>query len=373
MPGPESSLHAEYHAALELKHRFDTAYTEAVVSGDLTDAEQLRDQLTEKMDALKEKMNSFETRLKLREQYESQVSMLARLDMLTSLDAGGLGVKGIDGKEYPLPSYEEVTRRMVEQKEVLATKVEQGFTKLLLVPSGLSLNQLIETYRAALQRHFDNSALFYTKQNPHDPHEDLEPIPKLHADGSLWVWDKYDGADTSGALVYEPQAFFSTHGGKTKMELLADGQHGFIIRLVEDMPNIPRQGQGTTRGRPGQERAQLDTGGTSIRQYMTPGKTIPCPREYLQALQQDSQYQHEHGMTPEEQILYALTHLEETNQVIDDYQGHGSLSYQLGAYFPASENVPDAGWYRDVRQAKLGGSDPDSRDDYCGARSAVRV
>lgn len=373
MPGPESSLHAEYHAALELKHRFDTAYTQAVVSGELTEAEQLREQLTEKMNAIKEKMNPFETRLKIREQYERQMSMLARLDLLQPLDAGGLGVKGMDGQEYPLPSYEDVTRRMVEQREMLTTKVEQGFTKLLLVPFGMPLDRLIATYRAALQKHFDDGKLFYTKQNPDDPQEALEPIPELHADGPLWVWDPYKDADTNGTLVYDPKKFSSTHGGKTKAELLADGQHGFTIQLVEDLPNIPRQGQGTTHGRPGQERAQLDTGGTSIQHYIAPGKRIPSPQEYLQALQQDPQYQHEHGMTPEEQILYALTHLEETNQVVDNYQGHGSVSYQLGAYFPASGRVPHAYWNRGGRRAELGGSDPDYRDGDCGVRSAVRV
>jgi len=82
-------------------------------------------------------------------------------------------------------------------------------------------------------------------------------------------------------------------------------------------------------------------------------------------------------MTPEEQIIYAIKHLEETNQVIDDYSGKGYMSYQLGAFFPASGVVPHALWGRRslqrTCQAGLGGGDPRLSDSFLGARSAVRV
>ena len=71
--------------------------------------------------------------------------------------------------------------------------------------------------------------------------------------------------------------------------------------------------------------------------------------------------------------MYTLTHLEETNQVINDYQGKGSLSYQVGGYFPASGDVPNAYWFRVNRQAVLRGSNPASRDSYSGVRAGVRV
>jgi hypothetical protein len=78
-------------------------------------------------------------------------------------------------------------------------------------------------------------------------------------------------------------------------------------------------------------------------------------------------------MTPEDQVSYAITHLEQTNQVIDDYSGKGSASYQLGAYFAASGFVPGADWYRVDRQAFLGWDGPGYRDSVFGARGAVRV
>ena len=382
MPAPESSpLRTELQALTAVQERFDVAYQTAITSGDTTEADRLKQELTDRMNALKEKLNPFESRLRVREQYENQVAMMARLKILETFDsgphAGKVGIRGIDGQEYPLPSYQDVSKRMVEKKEVLQTKVDQGFVKMLLVPFGMPLDKLVAIYRAALQKHFDEGKLFYTKKTKHDPSEPdkpLEAITQLNSEGPLWVWDQYEGADQSGRLVYHPQEFKAdTPGGKTKTEFLTDTHEGFTIRFIEDMPNIPRGGQGMTKGSVGHERAQLDTSGTSIRGQMTPGQSAPDPHEYLKALQTDVQYKDEQGMTPEEQILYALTHLEETDQVIDDYQGNGSISYQLGAYFPASDSVPSARWDRGVHRARLGRRDPGDRGGDCGVRSAVGV
>ena len=378
MPTPENSpLQAELRAVTAVKERFDAAYKEAVTSGDLTEAERLKQELTDKMNALKEKLNPFESRLKAREQYESQKTIMARLGILEALTDGSLGIRGIDGQEFPLPSYQEVSKRMVEKKEVLGTKIDQGFVKLLLVPFGMPLDKLVGIYKTVLQKHFDDKKLFYTKktkQDPSEPDEAIEPITELNSAGPLWVWDGYNGADINGKLVYYPKEFSAdNHGAKTKGYLLADQQQGFTIRLLEDMPNIPRQGQGKTVGSSEHQRAQLDTAGTSIKGQIEPGQTIPNPREYLKALQTEKQYQHEQGMTPEEHLMYALTHLEETDQVIDDYQGNGSVSYQLGAYFPASEGVPGSCWYRDGHRAYLSRGGSGLRSGVCGVRSAVGV
>jgi hypothetical protein len=87
----------------------------------------------------------------------------------------------------------------------------------------------------------------------------------------------------------------------------------------------------------------------------------------------EGQYKNEFGTTPEEWLMQAITMLEEKNQVIDDYQGNGKITYNTGGYFPASGDVPYAYWFRDNRQANLDRNVPTFRDDYFGARSAVRV
>ena len=78
-------------------------------------------------------------------------------------------------------------------------------------------------------------------------------------------------------------------------------------------------------------------------------------------------------MTPEDQITYAMLYLEQTNQVVDDWQGKGLLSYQLGAYRLAFGDIPCAGWSRDFSQAYLGWSNPGFPDLACGVRSRVRL
>ena len=80
-------------------------------------------------------------------------------------------------------------------------------------------------------------------------------------------------------------------------------------------------------------------------------------QEYLKAIQKEPIYAYEQGITPEDQLAYAILHLEQTDQVIDDWQGNGSLSYQLGAYF-ISGKVPSASWDRVSWRANLRGYGP---------------
>ena len=291
---------------------------------------------------------------------------MGKFGLIEAMESGGWAIKGIDGKEYPLPTQEEIAEKMEENKELVERKREQGFTRLLLVPFGLKLSDLTETYKKSILEHQAEGKLFGAKKDPSDQGEELVPLD-LDENQPVWVWDKYQEADTNGSLVYQPKELSENHQGKTKQEILGE-QGGWRIVLLEDMPNIPRENPETKGGR-----TQIDVKGSSIKKYIKRGEDIPSPAEYLKVLQQDSTYKGEEGMTPEDQLMYAITHLEETDQVIDDYRGNGRASYQVGAYFPASGNVPNAYWDRGYRQAYLGRSNPDIRYDNCGVRSAVRI
>jgi len=357
-----------------LELEFQKAKEVAATSGDPQVARRLRQTLQEKMAALQEYINPLESLIHVRVQYESQTKLLEHLGLLENLPKGFKGITDIEGKPHPIPTYQEISKKMAEKRELLKKKVEQGFTKFLLVPRGMSIDKIIAAYKNALKKHFTEGKLFYTKKDPNDPAEALVPITVLNADGPLYVWDKYIGADVKKELVYGPQKFHKTkHGGKTKAELIVlNGAWSMI--LLEDMPNIPRGGKAKSQ----EGRTQIDTTGTTIKTYMDSSQSIPNPHEYLAALlgeskKPDSPYIGERGMPPEEQMMYALTYLEETNQVIDDYDGAGSVSWQLGAWFQASENVPISYWYRDVRRANLSGNLPDSRDGGFGVRPAVGV
>ncbi len=366
-------LKKEYKDIKSLKQEFDLAYQKAVETGELEKARELKNRIELQMNSLREKLWPFENlpQKEFQEQYKSQKEILEKIGILEKLSSGEMGIKGIDGKEYVFPKIEKIFKMARENKEVLKTKAEQGFQKLLIVPFGMKLDDLIEKYKQIILKHHKEGKLFATKKDQGEPDQKLE----LDEKEPVWVWDKYKNADVNGELIYQPKEFSKNHQGKTKQEILKEahstgsGQGGWNILLLEDLPNIPREGKGETIG----ERPQIDTVGASIKKYIKKGESIPCPSEYLKALQDESIYQNETGMTPEDQLIYAITHLEQTNQVIDDYQGNGSISYQLGAYFPAAGFVPYAYWGRGYRQAVLAGDGPGARDDRYGVRGSVRV
>ncbi|MDZ4285800.1 MAG: hypothetical protein U1A23_02640 [Candidatus Sungbacteria bacterium] len=348
MPSPESMRIMQELESLEtLSQGFSTALEEGVKSRDLGSLEALRQELEIKRDALRDKLNPFESTINLKEQYKSQWEILERTGVLKSLSSGERGIVGIDGEDYPMPSYEEIVKRMKENKEVLSTKIEQGFGKLLVVPQGMSLDHLIENYKQTLLTHHTEGKLFATKKYPSDPNIrlDLNTITPIRAQ------DGYKYADIDKTLVYYPTSFSEHHHGKTKQELIRE-EGGWSILLVEDMPNIPKEGQKTSIA----SRPQFEVGKT--------------PNAYLALLTTDPRYQHESGLTPEAWLIYALTHLEETNQFIEDI---GITPYNLGGYFPVPSYVPLASWGRDNRQVYLGTCNPNIHQTYMGARSAVKI
>ena len=306
-----------------------------------------------KQEKQEKKEGNLET-LKIKEQWASQVKLLSKLGILEIFpDSKELGIRGIDGKEYPVLRPEDILQRLEAKKEIILEKMEQGFTKIVIEPFAYSFDTLSEKYKKAILDHHKNGKLLATKEKPTDPDEPLA----LDENEPLWRWeDGYSHCDTEDKLVYFPKEFSKNHGGKTKRELLAsDASNGWNVWLLEDLPNIPREGKGQEVGK----RKQLETNKT--------------PSEYLKFLQTKSEYKNESGLTPEADVMYALTNLEETNQVTNDYDGKGSISYQVGGYFLSSGDVPDSYWHRGNRQAHLGRRDPTPRRSLFGVRVGVRV
>ncbi len=305
----------------------------------------------------------------LEKQYTSQVELLEEVGILKEG-----AILGIDGNTYPIPTLEQIATRLFERRETLKTKHDQGFTKLLLVPFGMSLYSLRETLKQFL--------LSYKQKNPSFDLDTNEP---------LRTWEGYQGVDTgdSPKLVYYPQSFTEeSHGGKTKMQILKTNEQlptrtpaqspfpGWTVHLLQpsDPSNpdslgfapIPRKGQGTPQG---EEifRPTLETRQSS--------------NEYLSILSsikdnEDSPYSHESGMTPEDWIMAFITHLQETKKPLDDVwnpTNTESISCLIGAFFPSSVHVSCAFWYRDIRRVRLDRYDPRDRDENIGARFSVMV
>ena len=332
---------------------------ELELEGELEDVKELRDKILAKKAEFSKKANPFEKLINFSEQYQAQETILREAGILRELRSGKPGIEGIDGKEYEFPPKEDLIKRIKERREILEPKIEQGFTRLVIVPFAMPLDELIQKYGELFKKHYEEGKLFAPGTGGKEEPEPLE----LNTDEPVWVWDGYKDADTNGELVYYPEEFTQDHKGKIKAQILEeDPRAGFKAIFLEADSIIPREGSPSAK-------ATEDKEG-NVRKQIEAGKT---PNEYLEMLKNDPQYQNEQGLTPEDWLAYAIANLEERNEATDDWQGEGSISYNTGAYFPLSGGVPYACWDRDDRQAYLSRNVPDDRADIFGSRSAVGV
>jgi len=298
----------------------------------------------------------------LREQYTDQVELL---ECVGILDEGA--ITGIDGNRYPLPTLEQIAQRVYEQREILETKHDQGFTKLLLIPFGMSLDVLISTFRKFLL----------------DYKEDHENFDLNRKDPFTTSSANYQIVDRGGypKIVYFPKSFDpKNHQGKNKFEILKDQAAGpssfpgWTIHLFQpsdsahpDSPgfaSIPKMGKGNVRGKKN-PRPDLEAGTSAAESLF-----------FLQKVFQDpvSPYFHESGMTPEDWILMFMTHLQETGEPSDDcVDDLENRTYLIGSFFSSFFLVPCASWHRDRQQVSLNKYNPYEPNSIMGVRSSVII
>ncbi len=288
-----------------------------------------------------------ESELNLKEQYEEQVQTLKEVGILKKLKNGEWGMKDILGNEQPIPSYDEILKRMNAKAEILDKKREQGFTQLLLVPIGMKLSEITEKAgELIVKKHGEGNLLATDGTKLELKMEDDQPRP-------IYVDDIYQDADVKGDLVYGVKKFDDNHGGKTKQELINE-TGGWQILMIEDMPDLPAEGKGQEI----EGRKQLEAG--------------QSPEEYLAKIQTEEQYANEQFTTPEAQLIYFMEYLQRNNQVIDDWDGKGNGCWNAGAYFKGKGGVPFGGWGRHDRQFLLGWSNPGVHGGAYGVRGSVR-
>jgi len=81
----------------------------------------------------------------LEKEYARTITALKRTKILTLLpQTENLGVIGIDGKEYPVPTQEQLQELFTRNKEFVDRKIQQGFTQLQLTPIAMPISQLID-------------------------------------------------------------------------------------------------------------------------------------------------------------------------------------------------------------------------------------
>ena len=290
------------------------------------------------------------TQEEVEKQYLAQIETLQAAGIIEPLQSGQEGIKGIDNKGYVIPALETIMAQIAEKQEILAPKIEQGFTKLVLIPFAKDLGALIDGAKSRILEHKRTGKLLGANGDALD----------LDTSNPMYAWDRYRNADKlGGELVYDVNEYSANHGGKTKTQILSESSStpGWQIMLVEDVPDIPRKDSPNTKTLGG--RKQLEAG--------------KSPNEYLTIQKSDPDYANETYHTPESWLAYFIAHLEATNKVIDDYQGGGSVRYLGNAYFSSSGGVPSGFWGRGLQQAVLDRDRPGAVVDNCGVGSAVRI
>jgi hypothetical protein len=294
--------------------------------------------------------DSFEN-INIAEQYQEQLAILKDTKLIERLQSGEYGIIGQDNKEYIIPTLDEILERMNKDIEKYKTKIEQGFTKILIVPFAKKTHDpedstsLTEIYKKTILDKHKNNQLFSTNGDKLD----------LDVNQPLWVWEEGYSQDDEN-IIYFPQQFDpENHGGKTKNQLLQEDQLGFQILLLEENIDIPVENEGQTIS----DREQLEANLT--------------PTEYLKKTQTEIQYQHEQGLTAEAWLTLAITHLHKHNQIIDDWKGSGKICYNTATYFPSSSDVSNGYWRRDAQQSALCRDDVSNRDSDYGFRPSVNI
>ena len=269
----------------------------------------------------------------LEKEYARTITALKRTKILTLLpQAENLGVIGIDGKEYPVPTQEQLQELFTRNKELVDRKIQQGFTQLQLTPIAMPISQLIDRVKTALFKHAAVGKIICTKQNSTDA-----DIPvRVNTREPIWIWDRVRQAVDTPKLVYFPQAYTDiNHQGLIKEEVIQEPRlcaiPGWSVGLIEPILIMPQQGQGKVIG-----------GRNQLEEYST-------PHDYLRTLSSPT-YQGETGWTTEDFLTHFITRLESTNQVSHDRNDSNALWF-LGSYMPNSGEkrlkrlVPVGYWY----------------------------
>ncbi len=262
------------------KNSFDTAYGLPDIPSALKvkeDIEHLAIKLTEIIPAL-----LLAEKIKLREQYDSQLNLLRDNNILQKLSDGSEGIIGIDGEEYSVPKYIEIVSRMKKDSlDFFEKNIDGGFKKLLLIPFGVSINSLVEKYKNLIL-HSDDNGRFMNKLNDRPIYIDkTDPVR---------VKDDLIDSDTTGDLIYS----LSPQNNGSKLELIGDG-FAWQVVLSEDITYLKDF--------------------SIARPYIYKEKNQSY-REFAQKMW-THKYAGISGQIPETWLIYAMTCLTEGKGIID--------------------------------------------------------
>ena len=367
-------IRQEYRGLKALKQEFDLAYTEAAVTRDLAKTKELKAELEQKIEALKNKVWPFEAlpRKELKEQYEKAVSGYHEFGWLKTLTSGQEGIIGENEQEYPVPSFREIQKALLANQEFFAEKFAvMENPRIHLTPFALSPRAMADGYGRQIENHFVEEKVEAGTRIPDRGKTKLfgvdgQPLELGANKQNVFFSDSLDNLSYFPKWQEKVGQFgnrsVEASGGLTKEEAITK-LGGWQVVIIEDIPLAPIKGQGKTMEK------EIKIKGKTKKVKRTQVAGDPNVIKQYELLKR----QNETGLTPEDWLSFAMLHLKEKNIVSDDDQGTNYYCCLPGAV-TAMGYAPYAGWCRrHGRQAYL----DDTRDPGISSgrvvRGAVRV
>ncbi|MEI6090911.1 MAG: hypothetical protein WCR42_10695 [bacterium] len=280
--------------------------------------------------------NKFNNIQEIENEYIRCYDILNRSGILSLLtNSNSVGVIGIDGNEYPIPTKEQVIELFENNDALVSEKIAQGFNQMELTPMAMSLPNLFDLLKSLIIRYSIEGNIYQTRCRAIDP---FVPV-RINSEKQVWIWDTLKQAIETEEIVYFPRNYSANHQGLIKLDVINNSRFcavpGWSVGLVESYAKMSEQGLGERLG----GRRQLDIGNS--------------PREYLQILESDV-YNGETGKTLEDFIIKFITRLEEKNEVSNDRYDNNSM-WCLGQYIKIKygECVPTGWWNRDFGRLRI--------------------
>jgi len=369
MPSQCEKIRKEYENLKTLKKEFDLEYQKAMETGNLTKANELRNELEAKRNALSEKLWTFEgySLEKLKEHYGKAMDGYKEFGWLRILSSGQEGITDDQGNEHPFPPIQEIKRKLMKNTEFFAEKFAlMKNPRVHLTPFALNPESMANDFDKLIESHFVEERTEGDKRIPDKNKTKLfgidgQPLPLRTDKKNIYFSDNLKN------LVYFPEwekdanRTITAEGGMTKEEAVARIGPWRIL-IIEDTPKAPEKGEARE----------------TEKEIKIKGKTKKVKRKPVEG-GLDTADQHkalkkmnEQGFVPEDWLSFAMLYLRENNTVLDDDKSTNYYCRLLGAS-SAGGNVPYAYWNRAGRRVSLGGCGPEYSGSGRGVRGAVMV
>lgn len=297
---------------------------------DLESLRHLREDLENTYKFLESVLFPFEKELQLRKQYNSQVKVLTRAGILKTLSSEEKGIIGENGKEYVLPEYTKLRKNLSRQsKELLSKNIKDGFTKLLLVPFGMSLGEILTVLNKRMKKHYQEGNLFVCWKTAGG--DIRKPADKLSEGTPVDMILHFEHSSLKTIITYYPKKFVKKDPSHHTKDFLLKTElyEGWVPLLVNS-------------------------------------KAIS--RGYLNQAEQLQNLHGEYFFSLEDEFTYLLTRLEEDKEI----EVLAGPIISAGTYLSDADRVALTNWWKDSCYA-VHAVKPAEVDNRSLLRTAIRI